>query len=111
MDKEIEDKVKTVSDWIMLSVLTVVELYIFIKMRFKIDISGTLTLIVHLFVSLIRLIGDYAESKIALQRVLFLNGANMIWLSLFYFTCELMHIKNSLESKDHLIYQKQKKMI
>ena len=111
MDNEIEDKVKTVSDWIMLSVLSVVELYIFIKMRFKIDISGTLTLIVHLFVSLIRLIGDYAESKIALQRVLFLNGANMIWLSLFYFTCELMHIKNSLESKDHMIYQKQKRII
>ncbi len=66
------------SDWIMLSVLTVVILYFFIKMKFKIDVSGTLTLIVHLFVSLIRLIGDYFDYYTAVQRVLFVNGIGMI---------------------------------
>jgi hypothetical protein len=100
-----------VNDWIILSVLTAVELFVLIKMRFKIDFSGTLTLFVHLFVSLVRLIGDYAVSTNAAQKVLFLNGVNMIWLSLYYFICELMHIQNSLESADHLIYRKQSKLI
>jgi hypothetical protein len=111
MDKGIEETVKVASDWITFSVLAVLELFILIKFRFKIDISGTLTLFVHLFVSLVRLIGDYVKSNIAVQRTLFLNGANMISYSLYYFTCELMHIRNSLESNDHLIYQKRSKII
>ena len=104
MDKDIEETVKIVNDWIMFSVLTAVELFILFKMRFKIDFSGTLTLFLHLFVTLMRVIGDYVKSNSAAQKVLFLNGANMIWFSLYYFICELMHIKNSLESPDHLIY-------
>ena len=74
MDKGIDKTVNIVSDWIMFSVLAVLELFILIKMRFKIDISGTLTLLVHLFVSLIRLISDYVDSNIAAQRVLIIIG-------------------------------------
>ena len=111
MEIDIEETVKIVNDWIILTVLAAVELFILIKMRFKIDFSGTLTLFLHLFVSLMRVIGDYVKSNSAVQRVLFLNGALMIWFSLYYFICELMHIKNSLESPDHLIYQKQSKLI
>jgi hypothetical protein len=104
--------VKKVNDWIMFSVLAAVELFIFIKMRFKIDFSGTITLLLHLFVSFMRLIGDYVDSKYsAIQKIIFLNGANLIWFSLYYFICELMHIKNSLEAPDHLIYQKKRKFI
>ena len=80
-------------------------------MKFKIDFSGTLTLFIHLFVSLVRLVGDYAVSNNAVQRVLFLNGVNMIWFSLYYFICELMHVKNSLESADHIAFLKQSKLI
>jgi hypothetical protein len=47
-------------------------------MKFKIDVSGTVTLFVHLFVSLIRLIGDYFDYYIAVQRVLIVNGTGMI---------------------------------
>ena len=111
MEIDIEETVKIVNDWIILTVLAAVELFILIKMRFKIDFSGTLTLFLHLFVSLMRVIGDYVKSDSAAQKVLFLNGAIMIWFSLYYFICELMHIKNSLESSDHLIYQKQSKLI
>ena len=74
MDKGIDKTVNIVSDWIMFSVLAVLELFILIQMRFKIDISGTLTLLVHLFVSLIRLISDYVDSNIAAQRVLIIIG-------------------------------------
>jgi len=73
-------------------------------MRFKIDISGTLTLFIHLFVSLVRLVGEYAVNDNGAQTIIFLNGVNMIWFSLYYFVCELMHIQNSLESPDHVIY-------
>jgi hypothetical protein len=80
-------------------------------MRFKIDFSGTLTLFIHLFVSLVRLVGDYAVKDNGAQTIVFLIGVNMIWFSLYYFICELMHIKNSLESPDHMIYRKNNKII
>jgi hypothetical protein len=53
-----EDKVQLVIDWIIISVLAIVELFVLIKMRFKIDFSGTLTLFIHLFVSVMRLVND-----------------------------------------------------
>ena len=55
-DKDFYNHVQNTNDWIILSVLTLVELFVLIKLRFKIDFSGMLTLIVHLFVSLLRLI-------------------------------------------------------
>ena len=74
MDRRIEATANIVSDWIVFSVLAVVELFILIKMRFKIDISGTLTLFFHLFVSLIRLISTYVDSNLAVQKVLTMTG-------------------------------------
>jgi hypothetical protein len=74
MDRGIEATANIVSDWIVFSVLAVVELFILIKMRFKIDISGTLTLFFHLFVSLIRLISTYVDSNLAVQKVLTMTG-------------------------------------
>lgn len=53
-----EATVQLVNDWIIFSALAIIELFVLIKMRFKIDFSGTLTLFVHLFVSLMRLIND-----------------------------------------------------
>lgn len=58
-----EATVQLVNDWIIFSALAIIELFVLIKMRFKIDFSGTLTLFVHLFVSLMRLINDNFASQ------------------------------------------------
>jgi hypothetical protein len=101
-DIDIVKQVQVVNDWIILSTLTVVELFVLIKMRFKVDFSGILTLFTHFFVSLMRLINGYIVSETGgAQIILYTIGANMIWFSLYYFTCELLHIKNSLESDEH----------
>lgn len=70
-----------------------------------------LTLFIHYFVSVTRLINDNIEVKTGSQIVLFLIGSNMIWFSLYYFTCELLLIKNSLSQDDHLSFQRQKRFI
>ena len=70
-----------------------VELFVFIKLRFKIDFSGTLTLLIHFFVSLMKLVDNYIARETSSHAIFFLIGINMIVYSLCYFTCELMHIK------------------
>jgi hypothetical protein len=52
-----------VNDLIIFSTLTVVELFILIKTKFKIDFSGMLTLFTHFFVSLMRLLNGTIVSK------------------------------------------------
>ena len=59
--------VQDVTDLVILSILSVVELYVLIRLKFKIDFSGLLTLFIHFLVSLLRVMNDYAGIKVASQ--------------------------------------------
>jgi len=48
-----------ISDWFILVSLTLLELFVFVKLKFKLDFSGKLTLLMHFAVSLIRVFINY----------------------------------------------------
>jgi hypothetical protein len=48
-----------ISDWIIFVIITFVEGFVFFKLRFRLDISGLLTLILHYVVTILRLINHY----------------------------------------------------
>ena len=83
------DLVQDVTDWSIFSILTLVELYVLIRLRFKIDFSGLLTLLIHFSVSLLRVMNNNIDIKGAFQYVFLVVGSNLIWFSLYYFTSEL----------------------
>ncbi len=62
-----QQPVQDVTDLVILSILSVVELYVLIRLKFKIDFSGLLTLFIHFLVSLLRVMNDYAGIKVASQ--------------------------------------------
>ncbi len=80
--------VQDVTDWSIFSILTLAELYVLIKLRFKIDFSGLLTLFIHFSVSLLRVMNNIGIKE-PLQYVFLVVGSNLIWYSLYYFTSEL----------------------
>jgi hypothetical protein len=61
-------------------------------LKFKIDKSGLVTLVMHIVVSLIRILRKYIYT---IQVV----AVMMIWISLHYFTFEMWYIKNTLTSE------------
>ena len=73
------------TDCLILAILISVELWVFIKLRFKVDSSGILTLLLHLLASLIRVLRSYYG---ALQFLIVVAGM-IIWISLHYFTFEM----------------------
>ncbi len=62
-----QQPVQDVTDLVILSILSVAELYVLIRLKFKIDFSGLLTLFIHFLVSLLRVMNDYAGIKVASQ--------------------------------------------
>ena len=50
------DHVAQYTDYFIFACLLLAELFVFVKLGFKIDKSGILTLVVHLIVSIIRII-------------------------------------------------------
>jgi hypothetical protein len=87
-ETSIQGIVQDVTDWSIFSILTLVELYVLIRLRFKIDFSGLLTLLIHFSVSLLRVMNNIGI-KAAFQYVFLVVGSNLIWFSLYYFTSEL----------------------
>jgi hypothetical protein len=56
---EFESKVKEIAvytDWFIFACLLSVELWVFIRLRLKMDKSGILTLLIHLLITIIRII-------------------------------------------------------
>ncbi len=71
-----------ISDWTVFVILTLVEGFVFYKLRFRLDISGLLTLILHYIVAVLRIITYYFNTPI-------LNSSNLIWFSFYYFIIEM----------------------
>jgi hypothetical protein len=88
-ESSVQDIVQDVTDWSIFSILTLIELFVLIRLRFKIDFSGLLTLLIHFSVSLLRVMNNNIGIKAAFQYVFLVVGSNLIWFSLYYFTSEL----------------------
>ena len=75
--------------------------FILLKLKFKMDFSGILTLLVLLIAALQRLISHELSSNPGtnkLDNMLQVASNNLIWISLCYFTFELTIIKSTIES-------------
>ena len=79
------------SDIVILTCLLTFEVLVFIKLKFKVDKSGQLTLFLHLMVSILRIIDDIILIFKAIPAII-------IWISLHYFTFEMWYIKAALNS-------------
>ncbi len=78
-----------VSDWFIFATLTLAEIYVFIRLKFNLDFSGKLTLLLHFCVSGIRIF--YSSQKIMdlYQKFSIVLSNNLVYLSLYYFVFEL----------------------
>ena len=78
-----------ISDCTVFVILTLVEGFVFYKLRFRLDISGLLTLILHYVVSVLRIINHYQNFNSPVQIFVNLLGSYLIWFSFYYFTIEM----------------------
>ena len=107
---EFESKVREIAlyvDWFIFASLLSVELWVFIRLRLKMDKSGILTLLIHLLITIIRIINVSVEKL----EVLIVVMASLIWFSLHYFTFEMWLIKITLLSDDFKTSSKQKQRL
>jgi hypothetical protein len=78
-----------ISDWFIFATLTLAEAYVFIKLKFNLDFSGKLTLLLHFAVSAIRIFNGYFTTY-GIWQTLFIGWSNtLVWMSLYYFVFEL----------------------
>ena len=80
------------TDLLIFATLLPIELLVYLKLKFKIDRSGLLTLLLHLLVSMIRIVRSQLDQ---FQGLIVVTGI-MIWISLHYFTFEMQLIKIKL---------------
>jgi hypothetical protein len=80
------DDIALYNDFLLLAILVIVEGYVFYKLEFKIDKSGKVTLLLHLIVSIVRVISTTLMEDF---RSLLSISTNLIWISLHYFTFEM----------------------
>ena len=73
------------TDIIIFAILLPLELFVLVKLKFKIDKSGLITLLLHLLVSIFRIV----RSQFEYLQVMLVVTAIMIWISLHYFTFEM----------------------
>ena len=94
-----------ISDWTILTVIMLVEVFVLYKLRLKMDFSGKLTLFLHFIVALLRLFQDHYAFKGTLSNVTGTFCQMLIWFSLYYFTFEMNLIKAALTAESPLQFK------
>ena len=84
------------TDILIFMILLLFEFLALFKLNFKIDRPGLLTLILHLVVSMVRVV----RSQLEYLQALIVVTVIMIWISLHYFTFEMQLIKIKLTEDD-----------
>ncbi len=92
------DSIALYTDSFIFVSLSLAEVFVFIRLRFRVDKSGILTLMLHLIGSLIRILRS--SLKIKLDALIVVAGIT-IWISLYYFTFEMKFIKIGLTAEDY----------
>jgi hypothetical protein len=80
--------------------LTLLESFVFIKLKLKLDFSGKLTLLLHFFVSAIRIFNTYLTPVGVWQSCSILISNTAVWMSLYYFVLELKMIQTTLSREN-----------
>ena len=94
-----------------LCIIVIVEAALFMRLRFKVDFTGKLTLILHLVVAALRVYGNRLEAEQKNQfgtspfDMLSVFTQALIWLSLYYFTFEMAYIRLALDSQSPKIFE------
>ena len=72
----------------MIFVLTLLVLsFVLISLKFKIDPSGIVTLLLHLVISAGRVVGIYVADKTSFEYyAVRIHFVNLMWISSYYFT-------------------------
>ena len=86
-----------VSDWVILALLSIVEIGVLVQLKFKMDFSGKLTLLLHFIVAVLRVFQDYEDYDGVASNVLGTFCQMLIWFSLYYFTFEMKLIQEALK--------------
>ena len=89
-----------IQDWFIFATLTLIETYIFVKLKFKLDFSGKLTLLLHFFVSAVRIFNSYFTTAGVWQQCSIAISNTSVWMSIYYFVLELKMIKATLSSEN-----------
>jgi hypothetical protein len=82
-------KYTLISDWLIFVTLTLAEIYVFVKLKFNLDFSGKLTLLLHFCVSGIRIYLSYLGVNDVLHSCTGTVANTLVWMSLYYFVFEL----------------------
>ena len=76
-------------------------LFLFIRLKFKVDITGVLSLLLFLIATIIRVI-DYFSQKLNEEEEIFdiiqLECQILVWYSLYFFVIEMLKVKHKIES-------------
>ena len=100
-----------ISDWAIFALLTLLEGFVFFRLRFKLDVSGLLTLILHYVVTVLRIINHYQPFNTPFQIFVNLLGSYLIWFSLYYFTIEMRLTQSLLTDQPKVYLVKKKRMM
>jgi hypothetical protein len=83
------DRYILISDWFIFVTMTAFEAYVFVKLKFNLDFSGKLTLLLHFIVSGIRISYSYLPEYGIWQTCTVVASNTLVWISLYYFVFEL----------------------
>ena len=85
---------------IFLVALIVSYLFVYIKRKFKIDISGLLTLILILIATVVRVVVFFSFEEGGILNIIQLVLQAFVWYAIYYFVLEMLKVKHIIESQD-----------
>jgi len=81
-------------------------LFVFKKLKFKIDITGFLSLLLYLVATLFRAVDYFFDPYNGIIDIIQLECMILVWYSLYYFELEMLRIKNIIEAASHSEYDR-----
>ena len=84
---------------VILVALISMYLFLFIRLKFKVDITGVLSLLLFLIATIIRVIDYFFEKLIEeIFDIIQLECQILVWYSLYFFVIEMLKVKHKIES-------------
>ena len=84
-------------------------LFVFYKLKFKIDITGFLSLLLYLVAMLIRAVDYFFNPNSGVIDLIQLESQILVWYSLYYFALEMLRIKLMIEAASPAEYARKAK--
>ena len=81
-------------------------LFVFKKLKFKIDITGFLSLLLYLVATLFRAVDYFFDPYNGVIDIIQLECMILVWYSLYYFELEMLRIKKIIEAASHSEYDR-----